>query len=256
MFIKPLPVVILIVALGALSGDDALGLGQSFMATTYTDRTNARALYVFAYGENARKLAASFRPAGFGISSNAFVYDFFAATGMVINAGNTFKFTTTMAFLGGTNKFVTRGKKRIASFSDTGVIRAAVAFATGESTVTLCGYAPPSPFALALVGATNGLTYNPTTHLFTLNVSPDNSGTATVAFSLTPVPTLNIASGIFGQFEISWPAAAAGHVLEKATNLGSPVIWSQTPDTVHLSNGQNTVTLTNVEPTAFCRLRQ
>jgi hypothetical protein len=256
--------------------NDALGQNRPFVATTYTDHTNSRALYVFAYGESTANLSTSIKPADFGIASNAYVYNYFAATGMVVNAGGTFNFTTTMpddtnggsyfitvpmgpsgiAFLGDTNKFVTRGKKRISSFSDTGLLRATVAFAAGESNATLCGYAPSSPYAFALAGSTNNLTYNPATHWFTLRVSPGGSGTATVAFSLAPLPSLSIAPSSPGQFQISWPAAAVGYVLEKTTNLATPVIWSQMPGTVSSSNGQNFMTITNGEPAAFYRLRQ
>jgi hypothetical protein len=256
--------------------NDALHLNRPFVAMTRSDHDDSRALYVFAYGENAANLSAAFTPASFGISSNAYVYDYFAATGTVVNAGGAFNFTTTMpngtnggtyfiavpvgpsgiAFLGDTNKFVTRGRKRIASFSDTGLLRATVAFAAGESNVTLCGYAPSSPYPLALVGSTNNLTYNAATHFFTLRVSPGNSGAATVAFSLAPVPSLNIAPGPAGQFQISWPAAALGYVLEKTTNLASPTVWYQTSEVADSTNGQNVVTITNTGPATFYRLRQ
>jgi hypothetical protein len=256
--------------------NDALGLGQPFVSTTYSDHTNSRALYVFAYGENASKLTSSFKPADFGISSNAYVYDYFAGTGTVVNAGGTFNFITTMpnvtnggsyfiavpvgpsgiAFLGDTNKFVTRGKKRISSFSDTGLLRVTVVFAAGETNVTLCGYAPASPFALALAGTTNNLTYDSVSHVFTVNVTPGNSGTATVGLSLAPIPSPQITPVGNGQFQISWPAAAAGGVLEKATNLTPPVVWSPALDTVIATNGQNVVTITNADSAAFYRLRQ
>jgi hypothetical protein len=256
--------------------NDALGQGRPFVATTYTDITNSRTLYVFAYAENPANLSASFKPADFGITNNAYVYDYFAATGVVVNAGSTFNFNTTMpnvtnggsyfitvpigasglAFLGDTNKFVTRGKKRISSFSDTGLLRATVAFAAGETNVALTGYAPSSPYALALAGTTNNLTYDPTTHIFSLNVSPDDSGTATVGFSLSPVPSPQIKPIIGNQFQISWPSEAVGYVLEKSTNLIPPVVWSQTWNAVISTNGQNVVIITNSGSTEFYRLRQ
>ncbi len=256
--------------------NDAQSFGQPFVAAAYTDFTSSRALYVFAFGENASKLATGFTPAAFGITGNAYVYNYFAATGTVVNAGSAFNFTTSMpddtnggsyfiavpigpsgiAFLGDTNKFVMLGKKRISSFSDTGLLRATVAFAAGETNVTLCGYASSSPYALALEGATNNLTYNSTTHLFTLNVSPDNSGTATVALSLARVPSPQIMPGSGGRFQISWPAAAVGYVLEKATNLTPPTVWSPVTDPITPTNGQNMVDITNPGPTSFYRLRQ
>jgi len=193
-----------------------------------------------------------------------------------VSAGSAFNFTTTMpddtnggsyfvavpigpsgiGFLGDTGKFVTRGKKRISNFSDTGLLRASVAFAAGETNVTLCGYAPSAPYAFALAGGTNHLTYNATTHLFTLNVSPGNDGTATVAFSLAPIPSLQIKLLGAAELQISWSAAAVGYVLERATNLTPPVFWTQMPNTVNSISGQNVVTVTNADSTVYYRLKQ
>lgn len=76
--------------------NDALGLARPMVATTYTDQTNSRTLYIYAYGESTTNLSASFRPADFGILSNAYIYDYFATTGTVVNAGSAFNFTTSM----------------------------------------------------------------------------------------------------------------------------------------------------------------
>lgn len=256
--------------------NDALGWKAPMVSTTYTDHTNSRALYVFAFGETATNLSTRFRPADFGISSNAYIYNYFAATGTVLAAGNTFNFTTAMpngtnggsyfiavpfgpsgiAFLGDTNKFTTLGKKRIPSFSDTGVAKATVAFAAGETNVTLSGYSPSLPYVLPLAGSTNNFAYDPTTHLFSVNVSPDGSGVATVAFSLTPLPSLSISPTSDGQFQISWPVVAIGYSLEKTTNISPPVFWSMAPEPITSSNNQNIVTLTNTGATWFYRLKQ
>jgi hypothetical protein len=254
--------------------NDSLGQGRPMVAATWTDDTNSLALYVFAYGNNPANLAASFKPADFGISSNAYVYDYFAATGMVVAAGSPFNFTTTMpddtnggsyfiavpfgpsgmAFLGDTNKFVTRGKKRISSFSDTGLLRATVAFAAGETKVTLTGYAPTNP--LVLTGAAGNLSYNAATHRFTLTVAPDHSGTATIGLALAPVPSPQITPLGAGLLQISWPSAAVGYVLEEATNLTPPVAWSPASGSVTSANGQQVVTITNTGPATFYRLKQ
>lgn len=187
--------------------NDAQRLRQPFIATTYTDHGNSRAVYVFAYGESYNNLSASFKPAEFGISGNAYVYDYFAGTGKVVNAGSRFNFTTTMpqntnggsyfiavpigpsgiALLGDLNKFVTRGRKRISSFTDTGVARATVVFAAAETNVTFNGYAPSRPNVQGESGTAAKLVYDPGTHLFTVNVSPENSGLAIVTFSLASV---------------------------------------------------------------------
>jgi hypothetical protein len=254
--------------------NDALGFRQPFVATTYTDHTNSRAAYLFAFGETATNLSASFTPAGFGISTNAYVYDYFARTGTVVNAGSTFNFTTTMpngtnggtylivvpigpsgiGFIGDTNKFVTRGKKRISVFSDTGLVRATVAFAPGETNLTLSGYAPSNPYSLALNGSAGNMTYNPASHWFNLSVAPDNSSTATVALSLAPIPVLQIAPTSSGQVQITWPEAAVGYSLERATNLSTP--WTFVTNAVNSGGGQNIVTITNRDSTVIYRLKQ
>ena len=256
--------------------NDALGLKRPMVATTYTDHNNLRALFVFAYGETPTNLAASFRPAAFGVSDNAFVYDYFAATGTVVSNGGAFNFATTMpdnvsggsyfiavpigasgiALIGDTNKFVTLGQKRISSLSDTGVLRATVVFAPGETNVTLCGYAPTNPFVFALAGSTNNVTYSPATHLFSLGASPDGSGTATVGFSLAPVPSLRITPISLEQFQISWPTNAVGYALEMTTHLSPPVTWTSVTNEVVAVGGQNTVTMSGAESGAFYRLKQ
>lgn len=141
---------------------DVLGLRRPFVVTTYTDHGNSRAFYVFAFGESRGNLSASFKPADFGISGNAHVYDYFAATGTVVNAGSTYNFTAVMphgttggsyfivvpigssgiALVRDTNKFVTRGKKRISSLSDNGQLRATVAIRPGGNQCNLVRLCP------------------------------------------------------------------------------------------------------------------
>jgi hypothetical protein len=184
--------------------NDANRLGQPFIATTYTDHGKSRAVYVFAYGENPANLAATFKPADCDMAGDVYVYDYFAATGAVVKAGNAYQFTTTMpqnttggtyliavpigpsglALVGDTDKFVTRGKKRIASLSDDGVMHVGVAFAEKEATVTLNGYAPAKPNAQAGAGTVGDVAYDEATHVFTLTAAPDKAGTATI--NLTP----------------------------------------------------------------------
>jgi hypothetical protein len=256
--------------------NDALGLNRPMVATTYTDHNNLRALYVFAYGEASTNLAASFTPASFGVSGSAYVYDYFAGTGSVVSNSGTFSFTAAMpdntnggsyfiavpigpsgiGFLGDTNKFVTCGKKRISSLSDTGLLRATIVFASGETNVSLCGYAPTNPFAFALAGSTNNLNYDATTHLFSLCVSPDNSGMATVAFSLAPLPSLQITPVSTSQLQVSWSAAAVGYALEKATNLSTTAVWNPATNTVNFIGGQNIIIIDATDSAAFYRLKQ
>jgi hypothetical protein len=232
--------------------NNALSQGRPFVATTYTDHTNSRALYVFAYGQNSANLTGSFRPADFGITSNAYVYDFFAATGTVVNAGGTFNFTTTMpndftggsyfiaapigasgvALIGDTGKFVTRGKKRIPQLTDDGTLTATVKFAAGEQSVTLLGYSPNYPAIGFSQGSGGIVSYNPTTGRFTANIAPDGTGTAVVQLATggiappTPAPPAGLTAFSISssQIDLSWPASAGatGYNVWRSTNSGGP----------------------------------
>ena len=73
--------------------NDATGLNTPLIAATSTDHTNSKAVYVFAFNENSSNLAGSFKPADFGMTNNAYVYDYFNSTGTVVSAGGTFNFT-------------------------------------------------------------------------------------------------------------------------------------------------------------------
>jgi len=106
----------------------------------------------------------------------------------------------------------------------------------------------------ALTGTATNLAYNATTHFFALQVAPGNSGAATVGISLAPPPVMQIAPGAGGNVQISWPAAAAGYALQKATNLAPPVDWKNASDPVISSNGQNAATVTDTNSTIFYRL--
>jgi hypothetical protein len=232
--------------------NDALGLGQPFIATTYTEHDGSRALYVFAYGENAGKLTNSFRPADFGITNNAYVYDYFAATGTVVNAGGAFSFTTTMpddfnggnyfvaaplgpsglALIGDTGKFVMLGKKRISQLTDNGTLSATIVFAPGESFVNLVGYSPTYPATVVSQGSGGLASYDLTTHLFTANVIPDGTGTAVIQFSSGGYPPsapatptgLTAAAQPDGQIKLSWLASsgANGYNLKRSQFSGGP----------------------------------
>ena len=238
--------------------NDALGLGRPFIATTHTDHGNSRALYVFAFGEDASQLNGSFKLSDFGIISNAFVYDYFAATGTVVNAGAAFNFTTTLpndfnggsyfiaapigasglALIGDSGKFVTRGRKRVAQLTDNGTLTATVTFAAGEQSVTLVGYSPNYPALEFSQGSGGMVSYNPAAGLFTLQVVPDETGTAVVQLAtggsppaVPATPTGLSATAISSsQIDVSWSASsgAAGYDLKRSTNSGGPYTHAAT----------------------------
>jgi len=255
--------------------NDANVLKLPMVAATYVDHGNLRAAYVFAYAQTSAATNSGFIPSELGISGSAYVYDFFNSTGLVVAASNTLAFTTSMpsnnvngsyfvvvpvgpsgiALVGDTNKFVTVGNKRLPALADAGVVKATVSFALGETNVTLAGYAPSLPCATALSGAVGGMAYNSMTHLFSLNVAPDSSQTATLALSLTPLPVLQI-TNLWSNLRISWPTSAVGYQLEGTASLKAPANWGPLTNPVSVSGAQNSVIVTPSGSSTFYRLKQ
>ena len=255
--------------------NDAEGLNQPMVASTYVDHDNLRALYVFAYARTTANTNTGFAPGQLGIAGSAYVFDRFNQTGTVVTNGGTFSFSTSVggntsggsfftvvpigpsgiAFLGDTNKFVSLGKKRISVLTDTGIVKATVAFAANETNVTLWGYAPAAPYVWALAGAVGATSYDPVKHIFSLNLAPGTSASALVAVSLSPPPFLQI-TNLGGNVQIFWPAAAIGYTLESATSLNPPVNWTATTNPVGVAGDRNTVNIVPTARTVFYRLRQ
>jgi len=255
--------------------NDAKGLGLPMVAGTRVDNGNLRALYLFSYARNANSTNTSFTPGRLGVAGPAYVYDYFKQTGSVVSNGNTFAFSTStandtsggtfhvvvpigpsgIAFLGDTNKYVTLGKKRISGLTDTGILKATVLFAQGETNLTLIGYAPAAPYAWAFGGSIGAISYDATKHLFSLNVAPDDSKTSNLALSLSLPPFLRIAN-LDGNVQISWPAAATGYVLESATALGLPGNWMTATSPVSVVDDRNVISVAPGEQAVFYRLKQ
>lgn len=254
---------------GAQSGS------RPMVAAAYVDHGNLRAAYVFSFAQASSLTNSSFIPNQLGISGDTYVYDYFGSTGMVVAASNTYNFTTTMpgnnsggsyfvvvpvgpsgiALVGDTNKFVTLGKKRIATVVDGGVLKVTASFAVGESNLTLAGYAPSAPYIGALSGTFGVMNYDSTTHFFSISVAPDGSNTATLILSLSPLPFLQITdSG--GNMQIFWPTSAIGYHLESTINLQSPSGWVPVTNPVNVIGNLNSVGITLSAPSALYRLKQ
>ncbi len=254
---------------GAQSGS------RPMVAAAYVDHGNSRAAYVFSFAQSSSLTNSSFLPNDLGIPGAAYVYDYFSSTGAVVAASNAFNFTTTMpsnnvngsyfvvvpvgpsgiAFLGDTNKFVTLGKKRISTMSDTGVLKLTASFAVGETNLTLRGYAPSAPYIGALSGTFGAMHYDSASHLFSIDLAPDGSNTATLALSLSPLPFLQI-SNLGGNMQIFWPTSAIGYHLESTVNLQSPASWVTVTNPVSAIGNLNSISITPSVPSAFFRLRQ
>ncbi len=189
----------------AIVPDDQTYLGMAaatkpaMVAGTYSQHGTLRDGYVFAYARNGQpSQAITFSPAEFGVSGNAYVYDYFTGKGSLVPAGTNFTDTvgnsgsyyviapvgrSGIAFLGDAGKFVSVGAQRIAQLTDNGAVRATVAFAPGEGAVTLHGYAPTAPTATARNGAVGPVSYDPATHLFSVPVSAGHNGSTMITLT-------------------------------------------------------------------------
>lgn len=171
--------------------NDAQGASGPKVAATYTDFGGVRASYVFSFGSGS----ASFTGASLGYSGMVMVYNYFQGTAKAVDSAVTYMETLAsgraydivvpigpsgIAMVGDAGKYVPLGKKRVTQLADNGTVSMRLAFASGEGPVTLKGYAAAQPMATASVGAVGPVTYDATTKLFTVSVTPAG-GTATVA---------------------------------------------------------------------------
>lgn len=167
------------------------------VAATSTGHNGLRDGYVFAYARNGGTQSISFTPNGLGVSGESYVYNYFTGSGKLVPAGGSFTDTvgtngsyyvvvpvgqSGIAFLGDTAQFASLGLKRIQHLSDTGTVNTTISYATSEHTVTVKGYAPSAPTATASDGSVGAVSYNSSTHLFTLTVTAgaDHSAVITI----------------------------------------------------------------------------
>ena len=176
--------------------NDARGLQAPMVAATYTDFDGLRAAYVMAYRRGS-DLAVSFEP-GSLVNGRAFVYNYFAHAGTIVDSSDVFTESVAddytyyivtpigesgIGLLGDTAHFVSLGKQRITSVVDNGVLEVAIAFAPGEGARTIQGYSPLQPAVTAVKGAAQVRAYDPSAHLFSINVT--DAGDRSAAFRLT-----------------------------------------------------------------------
>jgi hypothetical protein len=164
------------------------------IATTYSDFGPLRTYYVFAYpqGNNTQ---AMFSPASLGVSQAAYLYDYFAGTGQVVNPPDVLAMPivgdalylvmapigpSQMAILGDVDQFVTMGKKRIPAMTDDGAIHLTVAFANGETVRSVRGYSPFPPAVKATAGSAGHVAYDAVSQQFRIPVMPGPDGTASI----------------------------------------------------------------------------
>ncbi len=168
------------------------------VASTYTDHGGVRTAYVFGYSRtDGAQSPISFTPQSLGIGGAAYVYDYFGKKGSAVEAAAPFADTVDyngsyyivapigasgMALIGDAGRFVSCGKKRIASKSDDGTLHVSVSFAAGEANVVLTFYSPVKPLVEGVEGRANRL-FDLGFGLYRVTVSPGAGNSASVVLS-------------------------------------------------------------------------
>lgn len=178
--------------------NDAQNLNRPMVASTYTDFGAVKVFYIFAYDRGPDTIAA-FTPVFLGLVGSVYVYNYFTGGGTLMDAGDTFSESVDsgpayyivvpigpsgIGFLGDAEQFVSLGHKRISGLTDTGILEATVVFADGEYSRTVRGYSPSQPRVTAAKGVVDSVTYDPSTQLFAVVISPDADGNAIIDINI------------------------------------------------------------------------
>jgi hypothetical protein len=159
------------------------------IAAAHSDHGTLRTAYVFAYNRAAENARATFTPAQAGIEREVYLYDTAARSARRMAASETFSFdlapegtayfvlapvsSAGVALFGDKDKFVSDGRKRIASVTEDGNrLTVTVTFAPQEEAVRLFGYAERQPRISAQKGSAGELAYDEETGRFEFSVSP------------------------------------------------------------------------------------
>jgi hypothetical protein len=180
---------------GAAHAPDFTQIAGAQIASAHTDFGTLRTFYVFAYAGSG-DAAVTFQTADIGLDRPAYVYDYFRASGRVVQPSDTVTMQTSggilyliaapigpsgIAIMGDLGQFVTAGRKRISAMSDYGVIHVDIAFANGEKSRILTGYSPSAPVARASAGTADPVTFDTASQRFQLAVSPGADGVAAIS---------------------------------------------------------------------------
>ena len=142
-----------------------------------------------AYDLSHQSQSVRFSPAEMGLSGPVFVYNYFTHEAKEVPAGGTFSGqlgenrrayyvcaptgASGIAFMGDLNQYVGTGKTRIPALSDSPLgLQASVAFAKGENSITLHGFADFKPAVRVDGGQAAPLQYDSLTHEFNVAIQP------------------------------------------------------------------------------------
>jgi hypothetical protein len=183
---------------------------QPMVASTYSAFGNWRATYIVGYDQGTGTYP-TLTFSDFGLTGAGYLYDALADTVTPVNPASPYPTPvggfsyailaptgpSGITLLGDRNQFAAFGKQRITAFSDDGLVRVSVAFAASETNRTLQGVAPAKPRAKAISGKVIRSSYNPTSQRFSVEVAPDESGSATIVLSCPhPSPPPQIVSSV------------------------------------------------------------
>jgi len=162
------------------------------IASTYTDFGGLTGRYIFAYPQG-QNTTARFRLADLGANGLFYLFDHFAGSGAVVDAGEALNLPISgsalyliaaplgpseMAVLGDTGQFVTLGKKRITRLADDGTVELTVAFAAGETARTIQVYSPAAPRVRIQNGSFAAAKFDADSGLFSVTLASGSDGSA------------------------------------------------------------------------------
>jgi hypothetical protein len=173
---------------GAFMAESA-GTGVPLIAST-TSNNGVTTTYATAIpGTPNTTSTFSLSMSDLGITAPAYFYNYFSQTasevqpggilsGQQIPSGGVAYYIIApvgpsgIAFMGDLNKFVSNGRKRIASVTDqSGQLKATVLFAPTESQITLHGYSGTQPSVTVQSGTASAVSYSSTTGHFTVVIT-------------------------------------------------------------------------------------
>lgn len=179
----------------AVYQSDAAGEHAPMVAMATTSFGDLHFEYVFAYPRTPSDTQVTVSLRELGVSRAVYAYNWQTHAGQLIPAGGSLAMEFSdgwayqmlapvnrdgIALLGETAKIVPMGRARFADLSQDHGITATIAFAAGETTQAISGYAAHSPKVKAISGTVRDVQFDEATHIFTAHVTPGESNQAQV----------------------------------------------------------------------------
>lgn len=178
--------------------DSATGLERASAPMVAEAQTRFGTLsesYLLSYSRTSKDLEAMVPSADLGTEGPIYAWDWVTGKGKRIDAGASLHVPfdngwgyvvlaniskSGIALIGDTSKIVPLARKRFVSVRAVNGIDATLAFAPGETQVTVTVYAEHAPHVVALEGAVGALHYDSATDLASFTVSPDRQSHARI----------------------------------------------------------------------------